>query len=686
MPLQFSRDICGDLAQAEQREWLITNGIGGYGCGTMAGLLTRHYHGLLIAALKPPLGRTLLFAKLDETVHSGDETYQLGCDRWSPNTLTGHGYRHLERFHLEGTTPVWTYALGANLLEKRVWMEPGANTTYGRYTLIRGIAPIQLQIKGFANYRDHHHSTHANDWQMQVETVADGLKITAFEAATPLYWRVDRGALTPEHTWYQGYHLAIEQYRGIDATDDHLHVGTVNATLDPGASLTLVVSTDPTADRDGAQALKRRYDYERSRLPIPLQNTEPEGASPCAPTPFPTGPEGTNLYPLTPLAQLHLAADQFIVDRTVEGTPGKTIIAGYPWFGDWGRDTMIALPGLTLATGRFDVARTILQTFACYLDQGMLPNVFPEAGQTPHYNTVDAILWYFQAVRAYWVTTEDQAFLAELFPVLETVIQWHQTGTRYQIHLDTDGLLYAGEAGVQLTWMDAKVGDWVVTPRIGKPVEVNALWYNALVTMGEFAQVLGKASEPYQYLADQARQGFQRFWQGERGYCYDVLDGPDGDDATLRPNQIFAVSLPASPLTAAQQKAVVDTVARRLLTSHGLRSLDCRHPDYVGHYGGDPLQRDGSYHQGTVWGWLIGPFVQAHWRVYEDATAVGQFLQPLVAHLGSGCVGNLSEIFDGEAPFIPRGTFAQAWTVAAVLQGLQIGPGACPADPSPLLI
>ncbi|MGD1908392.1 MAG: amylo-alpha-1,6-glucosidase [Leptolyngbyaceae cyanobacterium] len=668
MPLQFGRDICGDLAQAAQREWLITNGIGGYGCGTIAGLLTRHYHGLLIAALKPPLGRTLLFTKVDETVQSDDNTYRLGCDRWASDTVTGHGYQHLERFHLEGTIPVWTYALGAHLLEKRVWMEPGANTTYVRYTLTRGLTPIHLQLKGLANYRDHHHSTHADNWQMQIESVANGLKITAFETATPIYWQIDHGTLTPDHTWYQGYHLAIEQYRGIDATDDHLNVGTVNATLAPGASLTLVVSTDAAVNCDGGQALKRRHDYERSRLPL----TEPKGASPCAPT--------SHLHALTPIAQLHLAADQFIVDRIVDGKPGKTIIAGYPWFGDWGRDTMIALPGLTLTTGRFEVARTILQTFARYLDQGMLPNVFPEAGQTPHYNTVDAILWYFEAVRAYCAATRDQALLAELFPVLEDVIHWHQKGTRYQIHLDADGLLYAGEAGVQLTWMDAKVGDWVVTPRIGKPVEVNALWYNALVTMGDFAQVLGKNDKPYQHLADQTRQGFQRFWEGSRGYCYDVLGGPDGNDVALRPNQILAVALPASPLRADQQKAVVDIVAERLLTSHGLRSLDRDHPDYVGHYGGNPLQRDGSYHQGTVWGWLIGSFVQAHWRVYQNGAAVQQFLQPLLAHLQGGCVGTLSEIFDGNAPFKPRGAFAQAWTVAAALQGLQIASGALPSD------
>ena len=494
---------------------------------------------------------------------------------------------------------------------------------------------------------------------MQIESVANGLKITAFETATPIYWQIDHGTLTPDHTWYQGYHLAIEQYRGIDATDDHLNVGTVNATLAPGASLTLVVSTDAAVNCDGGQALKRRHDYERSRLPL----TEPPGASPCAPT--------SPLHALTPIAQLHLAADQFIVDRIVDGKPGKTIIAGYPWFGDWGRDTMIALPGLTLTTGRFEVARTILQTFARYLDQGMLPNVFPEAGQTPHYNTVDAILWYFEAVRAYCAATRDQALLAELFPFLEDVIHWHQKGTRYQIHLDADGLLYAGEAGVQLTWMDAKVGDWVVTPRVGKPIEISALWYNALRCMEQFAEVLGYPNRDYKILAQHTLSGFQRFWQG--AYCYDVLDGPGGDDPALRPNQIFAVSLPlaggeAALLTADQQRAVVEVCGQELLTSHGLRSLAPSHPQYVGTYGGDPLQRDGAYHQGTTWGWLLGPYVQAHLRVYQDVAQARALLRPMVQHLNGGCIGSLSEIFDGDAPMAPRGCFAQAWTVAEILR------------------
>jgi predicted glycogen debranching enzyme len=345
------------------------------------------------------------------------------------------------------------------------------------------------------------------------------------------------------------------------------------------------------------------------------------------------------------------------------------VIAGYPWFGDWGRDTMISLPGLTLVTGRFDIARSILTTFARYLDRGMLPNRLPEAGRAPEYNTVDAALWYVEAVRAYDHARGDDRTLRELFPVLEEIFSWYAKGTRYRIGIDSaDGLLAAGEPGVQLTWMDAKVGDWVVTPRTGKPVEVNALWYNATRAMAGFARRLGRSPRPYEALADRAHSGFARFWNTSTGYCYDVVDGPQGHDASLRPNQLLAVSLPESPLTNEQQRAVVDVCARRLLTSHGLRSLDPNHPDYVGRYVGDVKRRDAAYHQGTVWGWLLGPFVLAHLRVHRDPAVAASFLEPMAQHLAAGGVGSLSEIFDGDPPFAPRGCIAQAWTVAEVLR------------------
>jgi predicted glycogen debranching enzyme len=368
-----------------------------------------------------------------------------------------------------------------------------------------------------------------------------------------------------------------------------------------------------------------------------------------------------------------LAASQFVVRRPRPGQPdGSTIIAGYPWFGDWGRDTMISLPGLTLTPGRHEIARRILRTFAQFVDQGMLPNRFPDEGAEPEYNTVDATLWYFEAIRAYHNATADTSLLSDLYPVLQSIVEWHRRGTHYHIGVDpTDGLLFAGEPGVQLTWMDAKVGDWVVTPRVGKPVEVNALWYNALRTMAGFARRLGQDAGSYDRMGDQVKRSFARFWSETAGYCYDVLDAPDGDDLALRPNQLFAASLPHSPLTREQQRAVVDICARHLLTSHGLRSLAGHDPAYVGHYGGDQRQRDGAYHQGTVWSWLIGPFVSAHLRVYGDAELARSFLRPLVYHLADHGVGSISEIFDGDPPFTPRGCIAQAWGVAELLRAWQ---------------
>jgi len=381
------------------------------------------------------------------------------------------------------------------------------------------------------------------------------------------------------------------------------------------------------------------------------------------------------------IRHLVLAADQFVVRRPLPDDPkGMSVIAGYHWFGDWGRDTMIALPGLTISTGRPEVARRILGTFARFVDQGMLPNRFPDAGEAPEYNTVDATLWYFEAIRAYHAATGDDGLLKDLFPVLEEIVRWHQKGTRYGIAEDpTDGLLRAGEPGVQLTWMDAKVGDWVVTPRIGKPIEVNALWHNALRAMGRFAQRLGRPAGRWEGLADRTRTGFARFWNAGAGYCFDVLDGPDGDDGALRPNQIFAVSLPESPLPRDRQRQVVDACARHLLTSFGLRSLAPGHPAYQGRYGGGPRERDAVYHQGTVWGWLLGPFALAHLRVYGDRAASAAFLSPMAHQLADFGVGSLGEIFDGDAPFAPCGCIAQAWTVSETLRAWMEIAGAGPA-------
>ena len=657
----FGREVCNQLSVAEEREWLVTNGIGGYASGTVAGVLTRRYHGLLVAALDPPLGRTLLLTKLDETVTFNGDTYPLFTNRWASGVVDPNGFYHLERFHLEGTTPVWTFACAGALLEKRVWMQPGANTTFIRYDLPRSARALVLTIKAFVNYRDYHSSTQAGDWRMQVTPVAHGLQVSAFDGATPFYVLSDQAELSPQHNWYRNFYLSVEAYRGLDATEDHLYAASCRAILHPGQSLTLVASADPAPNLDGLSAYAERQAYEQQLITQASTRLQPPPTS----TPEVALPAWTQ--------HLALAADQFIVRRTLPDNPeGHTIIAGYPWFSDWGRDTMISLPGLTLTTGRFDIARSILRTFARFVDQGMLPNRFPDAGEIPEYNTVDATLWYFEALRAYHAATRDDDLLRELFPVLQDIIAWHQQGTRYNIHVDsTDGLLYAGEPGVQLTWMDARVGDWVVTPRIGKPVEVNALWYNALRIMADTAGRLGETATAYEAGAAQIRQGFARFWNETAGYCYDVLDGPQGHETALRPNQLLAVSLPHTPLESRQQQAVVDVCARYLLTSHGLRSLTPHDPAYVGHYGGGPQQRDGAYHQGTVWGWLIGPFVKAHLRVYRNPALAGSYLQPLIRHLSNNNIGSISEIFDGAPPFTARGCFAQAWSVAELLQAWQ---------------
>jgi predicted glycogen debranching enzyme len=385
---------------------------------------------------------------------------------------------------------------------------------------------------------------------------------------------------------------------------------------------------------------------------------------------------------------LVLAADQFVARRPLADEPeGMTVIAGYHWFGDWGRDTMIALPGLALATGRPELAVRVLRTFARFVDQGMLPNRFPDGGETPEYNTVDATLWWVEAIRATHAATGDGALLKDLFPALENVVDWHRRGTRYGIGADpVDGLVRAGEPGVQLTWMDARVGDWVVTPRMGKPVEINALWYNALRAMAAFARHLRRPTAAWDEAADRVRASFARYWYERGGHCYDVLEGPAGDDPSLRPNQILAVSLPESALTPAQQRSVVDACARHLLTSHGLRSLAPGDRAFRGGCTGDQVERDGAYHQGTAWGWLLGPFALAHARAHGDPAAARAFLEPMAHHLEDFGVGSIAEIFDGDAPFTPRGCIAQAWSVAETLrawQALTVVPAGRPSRARP---
>jgi predicted glycogen debranching enzyme len=525
--INFKVDSQEKLSLIVGHEWLVTNGIGGYASGTVSGMLTRRYHGYLIAALKPPVRRTLLVSKLDETAAYEGQEYALFANRWAGDIVEPDGHLNIRQFLLDGTTPVWMYGFGDALLEKSVWMQNGANTTYVRYNLQRANAPLTLAVKVMVNYRDHHSETRAGVHPMLVNPVNQGFQVDAYHGAVPFYLLSDDANVQPQHEWYRDYFLAVESFRGLEAIDDNLYAGFFNVDMKPDESVTFVFSTQESVNLDGEAAYLEHKEYERDLI-------EKAG--------LPANPSN---HQDRCISQLVLAADQFIVTRQSPDQPeahinksnGRTIIAGYHWFTDWGRDTMISLPGLTLATGRPDIASKILRLFSQHIDQGRLPNRFPDAGEVPEYNTVDATLWYFEAIRAYHAATGDDELLRELFPLLESIISWHRKGTRYKIHVDpADGLLYAGEPGANLTWMDAKVGTWVVTPRIGKPVEVNALWYNALCTMVDFAKRLGVDSSEYTGYADSVKSGFNRFWNHELGYCFDVIDTPHGDDPSLRPN------------------------------------------------------------------------------------------------------------------------------------------------------
>ncbi len=647
--VSFGREICGDLFAALRREWLVTNGLGGYASGTLAGVNTRRYHGVLVAALTPPVARTVLVGGLVEWASCDERRYPLSAHEYSDHTIDPHGYRQLQEFALEGMLPVWTYALDDALLEKRVWMAYGANTTYIRYRLVRGSHPMTVEVTPLVTYRDFHALRSGQGWQPRVVPEGSGITIRAFDGAVPFRLLVDGGRFTAGGAWWWNFLHREETARGLDDREDLYAPGTFLLSLQPGGSVTLVATTEGTPDLEGTRALAAVRDRQKALL----RQAGVERAHPV-------------------VQQLTLAADQFVVRRGVDEHAGKTVIAGYHWFNDWGRDTMIALPGLALSTGRAVDAAEILRAFARFVKDGLLPNNFPDhASADPGYNTADASFWYVLGVRAYHEVTRDARLVGDLLPVLRDVIDWHIRGTRYGIGMDpADGLLRAGHPGVQLTWMDAKVGDWVVTPRIGKPVEINALWYNALRTLTGFLAARGdEAAVRYDALADRVRGAFRaRFVRAGRGALADVVDGPEGDDLAIRPNQIFAVALPFPLLEGAEAAAMVDAVGRALLTTYGLRSLSPDAPGYHGEYAGDVFHRDSAYHQGTVWAWLIGAYAEAYHRVSGDSGGALRLLSPFEHHLRDAGLGTISEIFEGDPPHLLRGCIAQAWSVAEVLR------------------
>ncbi len=644
MTIQLERSITQDLSEACRREWLETNGLGGWAGSTVCGAHTRRYHGLLVAATRPPVGRMVLLSKLDETLVRGERRYELSCNFY-PNTVHPTGHDYLQGFSKE-YFPRFDYLAGEIRITKTVVAVHGENTTLLLYEVREAPSPFVLELRPLVAARDYHALMSANDWIRKEVHFRDGLfRVRPYDGVPEIFILVPGADFQAEPRWYYNFEYPAERRRGLDFREDLFHYGTFKLSLEAGQKVGVILSTSDPTGRD-AFSLREEESKRREALLHFLPDRED----------FP--------------AMLALAADQFLVRRSENLC---TIIAGYPWFTDWGRDTMIALPGIALATGRHGEARKILRAFAGSVSRGMIPNRFPDEGETPDFNTVDATLWFFVAAHHYLECTGDREFVeGELLPVLREIITWHEKGTRYQIRVAKDGLLSAGTPDVQLTWMDAKVGEWVVTPRQGKAVEINALWYNALRIIAHFLRLSGSVQEAgeFERRAASVRKRFNRvFWNPENLYLFDYVDG-GYREAAVRPNALFAVSLPFPLLSPQRSEAVLSMVRERLLTPFGLRSLDPGHPDYRARYEGDPLARDVAYHQGTVWLWLLGPFIRALVRVKgeEGRSEAREILDRLSVHLSDAGIGTLSEIFDGEPPHEPRGCIAQAWSVGEVLR------------------
>jgi predicted glycogen debranching enzyme len=644
----FDHATCRDLSTAKHREWIETNGIGGYASSTIVGLNTRRYHGLLVAATRPPLGRMVLLSKMEETIIIGGHRYELSTNRY-PGAIYPAGYELLKEFRLD-PFPTFVYELEGVEIEKRVFLVYGHNAVVIEYDfrgLDRGLhTGVSFELRPLIAFRDYHSTTRWNDALNPAFAIeGDRVTLTPYQGVPSLHIAFGKAQIEKVGDWYYNFERDAEFERGFYDNEDLFNPLVSRYALGSRDSVAVIASLEGHEAAESAD-LRGRELQRRAELIC------------------------TSRYSDSLITSLTKAADQFIVRR------GEldTIIAGYHWFGDWGRDTMIALPGLTLTTGRTEIARGILETFARHVDRGMLPNRFPDDGAAPEYNTVDAALWMFEAAQGYLGQTDDWSFVENtLYEPLAGIIEWYSRGTRFGIKVEADGLVHAGEPGSQLTWMDAKVGDVVATPRQGKPVEIQALWYNALRIMEHVSEKFGKVSEAASYatMADLARRSFNAaFWYGDGGYLYDVIDG-ERRDASLRPNQILAVSLSHSMLDSARARAVVETVARELLTPRGLRSLAPADPAYRGRYVGDAATRDMTYHQGTVWPWLAGPFFTAWLKVHgaDEASrkTVKAWLAQFEEHFNQAGLGQVSEIFDGDAPFEPRGCIAQAWSVAELL-------------------
>lgn len=642
--ISIDSEICTDLDRSTRLEWLETNGIGGFACSTVSGINTRRYHGLLTAAIRPPLGRITILSKFEEVLKIDGKSYEISANKY-PDSIHPEGFMYLRSFRLD-PFPVWTYKINDISVERKIFMVYGSNATVCQWSVDdKNKSDVSLELKPMLSFVGYHSlQTESSGLDLDLELEKDWISVTPVNGLPQLFIGHNAQEIRRTGHWYRNFEYTLEQSRGFDFHEDLFQ--PFSLTFDFSDQARVIASTEKH-DIANIENLERAEVDRRATL-IEIANAEDD---------------------LT--KQLALAADKFIVSRG----DGETIIAGYPWFSDWGRDTMISLNGLTLATNREGIAKNILSEFSNYISQGMIPNRFPDEGEEPEYNTVDATLWYFEAIRAYTEKTDDYNFVEDkLYEKLVEIIYWHQKGTRFNIRVEKDGLLYAGKKGYQLTWMDAKDGNEVFTPRIGKAVEIQALWYNALKIMEDLADRFGDQDGNYQYreMAAQAKKRFNKtFWNREQECLFDVVTD-EYNDASIRPNQIFAVSLKHSMLSMFRAKKVVQNVEKELFTPLGLRSLSPDDQNYRSIYKGSSYERDSAYHQGTVWAWLMGAFITSVKRVYPNGRKskkyVSDILKGFNAHLKTAGIGQISEIFDADEPHIPRGCFAQAWSVAEILR------------------
>ncbi len=631
--------------QLSALEWLDANGLGGYASGTVSGAGTRGYHGLLVAAVGPAGARLMTVTGCDEWLVDDPPAY-LSSHQY-PGAVAPDGWRQLTAFEA-APLPRWTYAAGARRVERRLFMVAGQNTTVVRYRLVDG-PPGRLAVRPFFVFRDHHGRRHEDaSWHVVASWDGDAIRCAPSDGGTMMWVHAPGASYRDEPYWYHQFQYAIERERGLDDEEDAYAPFVLEFALEPGRDVDLVYTTESVAPA-AADELERRETARRAALASAIPDGDAVGR------------------------RLAVAADAYLVRRR---GGGPTVIAGYPWFTDWGRDTMIGLSGLALVTGRVEEAGRILSTFAAYRRDGLIPNRFPDTGIEPEYNTVDASLWFAIAVRRFLAAGGSPALVdGPLTGALADIVEAYEIGTSYNIREDDDGLVTAGADGVALTWMDARVGDWVVTPRRGKAVEINALWYNARRVLADLVERQGDSerAEELRQRAYRTRDAFrERFVDAATGAVADVIAADGGRDMSCRPNQLFAVALPYPLLPPDQARAVLDVVTRELLTPMGLRSLAPGDPAYRPRYEGDVKARDSAYHQGTVWPWLIGAYADAEWyvngRTPETRRRVRDALSGLVAHLDAGCIGQVAEIADGDAPYQARGCCAQAWSVAELLR------------------